>query len=67
MIAYGIWKKLPYLVFLPGGLLIAAGVIFYNKGMLSTYSLLAIGIILTILGSGIYFQSRSSALKDLKL
>lgn len=61
MIAQGIRKKLPFLVFVPAALLIAAGVILFHNGILSTYSLLAAGIILTILGSLCYFRVRQSA------
>ena len=55
MAAYGIRKKQPFLVFFPGGLLIAAGVILHNNGILNTYSLLTTGFIVMVLGSVLYF------------
>jgi murein DD-endopeptidase MepM/ murein hydrolase activator NlpD len=64
MIAIGIRKRLPILVFFPGGLLIVVGVILTNRRILSTYSLLAFGIVLVILGSVIYFRSRKSVPLD---
>jgi murein DD-endopeptidase MepM/ murein hydrolase activator NlpD len=49
-------KKTRILVLLPGSFIIVAGIVFYNNGMIRSYLLLVIGIL--ILAVGIYYYIR---------
>ena len=56
MVAFAVRKKQRFFMVLPGILVIAAGIVFYNNHVLSTYTLLGLGI--PILASGIYYFVR---------
>jgi murein DD-endopeptidase MepM/ murein hydrolase activator NlpD len=56
MLVFAIRKKSRLFSIFPGIILVAAGIVFHNKGMVSTYTLLVIGIL--ILGFGIYHSIR---------
>ena len=58
MLVFAIRKDKPFFLVFPGVILIAAGWIFYSKGMVRTYTLPAIGILLLVLG--IYKSVRRS-------
>lgn len=49
-------KKLRFLLIFPGVLLTIAGIVLHNNGMVSTYTLLAIGIILTLGGLYVFLR-----------
>lgn len=50
MIAFATWKKVRFMTILPGLLVIAAGIVFHNNRMVSTYALLVCGILLAAVG-----------------
>jgi len=50
MLLFAVRKNWPFFLFFPGILLIAAGIVLHNNGMLSTYSLLVIGILIAGIG-----------------
>jgi hypothetical protein len=50
LLAIAIRKKNRYMLLYPGPLLVAAGIVFHNNGIASTYVLLAIGISVTAVG-----------------
>ncbi len=52
MIAFAAWKKVRFMTVFPGLIVIAAGIVFRNNGMVSTYALLVLGIVIT--AAGIY-------------
>ncbi|NTU54688.1 MAG: M23 family metallopeptidase [Anaerolineales bacterium] len=56
MIAFAVRKKLRFLSIFPGMIAIAAGIVFHNNGMVNTYTLLVIGIIM--IASGILLLTR---------
>jgi hypothetical protein len=45
-------KKQRFLLVMPGMLVVAAGIVLHGNGLLRTYTLLAVGVVLT--GIGIY-------------
>ena len=60
MIALAVWKRLRYLLIFPGIIVIAAGIVFHSKGMVSTFTLLAIGLIMAIIGIVLYLKSKQN-------
>jgi murein DD-endopeptidase MepM/ murein hydrolase activator NlpD len=54
MIAFAVRRKLRFLLIFPGIILIAAGIVFHNNGMVSSYMLLVIGVVLAAFGIFIY-------------
>lgn len=59
MIAFAARKKLRFFLVFPGCIVMAAGMIFHNNGMVSTYTLLVMGIILTASGIVLYRRTAS--------
>jgi murein DD-endopeptidase MepM/ murein hydrolase activator NlpD len=53
MVIFGVKKKNRFLLLFPGIMVIAAGIVFHINGMMTSYTLLAIGIV--ILAVGIYY------------
>lgn len=53
MVIFGVRKKNRILLLFPGILVIVAGILFYNRGLTNSYTLLVIGIL--ILAIGIYY------------
>jgi murein DD-endopeptidase MepM/ murein hydrolase activator NlpD len=62
MLIMGIRKKSKIAILFPGPILILAGVVFLNNRMVSTYTLLGIGIVMMI--CGIYAYIRQSGQKE---
>jgi len=56
MIAFAVRKKLRFLLLIPGMIAIAAGIVFHNNGMVSTYTLLVIGILMMAVGNYLYIR-----------
>jgi len=56
MLAYAIRKKSRLFLIFPGIIVITSGIVFHNNGMVSTYALLVIGIL--IMAFGIYHYIR---------
>ena len=50
MLIYAIKKNKPFVLILSGVILIAAGWIFYSKGMRASYVLLIVGILVLVFG-----------------
>lgn len=50
MVFLAVRKKLRFFLIFPGILVTAAGIVLYNNGMIRTYTLLVIGILVTIFG-----------------
>ena len=56
MIFFAVRKKLRFFLIFPGVIVTAAGIVFHNNGMISTYTLLAIGILMTIFGTLLFIR-----------
>ena len=56
LLVSAIKKKSRFFLLFPGGIAIIAGIVLHNNGMVSTYSLLGIGILIMLLG--IFFSVR---------
>jgi hypothetical protein len=56
MLFFAIRRKLRLMMLLPGLFLIAAGIVFHNNGIASTYGLLAIGICMVAFGIWRYIR-----------
>lgn len=56
MLIFAVRKKLPFLLLFPGIIAIVAGIVFRSKGMMSSYTLLVMGIL--IVAAGIYIYLR---------
>ena len=56
MIAFAVRKKLLFFLIFPGMIIIAAGIMFHNNGMVSTYTLLVIGILIMVVGIYLYIR-----------
>ncbi len=63
MLIYGVRKRHRFLLLFPGILVVAAGIVFHNNGMMGSYTLLVIGIL--ILAIGIYYFIQRSIPKPL--
>jgi hypothetical protein len=50
MIFFAVRKKLRHFLIFPGVIVMAGGIVFHDNGMISTYTLLASGILMTIFG-----------------
>lgn len=58
MLFFAIRKNKPFFMVFPGAILITAGIVFYNNRMVGTYTLLAIGILISVFGL-CWFNRRS--------
>ena len=56
MLIFGVKKKNRFLLLFPGIVVIAAGIVFHNNGMMSSYTLLAIGIMILVVGIYYFIQ-----------
>jgi len=54
MLAFAFRKRSLFFLLLPGVFMIVAGFVFHSNGMISTYILLVIGVIMTALGILLY-------------
>ena len=50
LLLFAIRKNSPFFLVIPPAILIAAGIVFYRNGMVRTYALLAIGLLLAVYG-----------------
>lgn len=56
MIAFAVRKRLRFFLIFPGITVTAAGIVFHNNGMISTHTLLAIGILMTAFGIPLFIR-----------
>jgi hypothetical protein len=56
MLVFGVSNRRRFLLLFPGLLVVAAGIVLHNKGLLSNYALLAMGILILAVGVYIFTQ-----------
>ena len=56
MLVWAAHKNIPFLLGIPPVLLIAAGIVLHGNGMLRTYTLLAVGMLLAVIGAFVFIR-----------